>query len=811
MKKFFFILFPLGFLSPVWSQDFFFSKNLADIKVEQLTEQQIQQFKRQIQNANLTEMQATELAKRKGMSEDDIQKLKDRMSVLDILSGTAFTKEQSEVKRQDTAGVSDKIIDRKATPLIEKIFGSELFTNAQMTFNPNLSIATPENYELGTGDVINVLVYGYQEASYQLTITKDGFVNIPRIGVVTLNGLSIKAAKVLLKKKFIQNGYASLGNGQSELSLNLENIRSIHVTVIGANRSGNYMLPAVATVFHALYVSQGPASNGSYRGIQLIRNGILKHTIDLYPLLCRGDNSADIGLRDGDILYIPLYLSRISIAGQVKRPGLFELLPKENLENLLYYAGGFNEIAFKNHVYIEQLTSKELRVQDVYADSFARFMPQSGDKIFVSGILNRFQNQTSIMGNVKRQGKYELTQGMQLSDLIAKADGLKENALTHRALIIRKGFDNKLQFVHFDPLLAIRHDPLHDLLLQNLDSVVIEDQQIINPLQFVEILGEVNKPGTFVHGENLCLKDVLFLANGFTQYANIRDIEVYRSVASSQSNNNSMALLKAPILDTLKSVSQELILLANDVVVVRKKTSGIAQGFVYVEGAVSNGGSFPILNNRFTLSQLMAQLEKPDLSFDPNGVYIVRNRDIVPHIDLFKEKIASPASMVGGLNDTSTSKFVLPTFIKQKTLLISVDYKKILSGRKKFDIELLNQDKIVFSKFSNTVTLMGGVQNPTVLTYKTNKRCGFFIDRAGGLTQNSIRKQTFVIYPNGQSKKSRHFLFINWYPRAIPGALVIVPEKDLSTVQTSMEPSVKVALFSIISSTLTMMYQVLTK
>lgn len=811
MKKLFFILLCIGFLSPVWSQDFFFSKNLADIKVEQLTELQIQQYKRQIQNANLTEMQATELAKKRGMSEDEIQKLKDRMSVLDILSGTAFSKEQSTLKRQDTAGVSDNIVNRKATPLIEKIFGSDLFANAQMTFNPNLSIATPENYELGTGDVINILVYGYQEASYQLTITKDGFVNIPRIGVVTLNGLSIKAAKVLLKKKFIQNGYASLGNGQSQLALNLENIRSIHVTVIGANHSGNYMLPAVATVFHALYVSQGPAPNGSYRNIQLIRNGILKQTIDLYPLLCRGDNSADIGLRDGDILYIPLYLSRISIAGQVKRTGLFELLPKESLENLLYYAGGFNEIAYKNHLYIEQLTSKELRVQDVYTDSFVSFMPQSGDKIFVSGILNRFQNQTCIMGNVKRQGKYEFTDGMRLSDLIAKADGLKENALTNRALIIRKGFDHKLQYHHFNPLLAIRKDPLHDLLLQNLDSVVIEDQQITNPLQFVEILGEVNNPGTFLHGENLCLKDALFLANGFTQYANIRDIEVYRHVVSEPSDGNTITRLMTPILDTLKSVSQELILLPSDIIVVRKKTNGISLGTVYVEGAVSNAGSYPILNNRFGLLQLLQQLGKADASLDPNGVYIIRKKDMTANPDLLTKKIKLPVSLVSGLYDSVTQKPEWANLQKQKTLLISVDYQKLLSGRKKFDIVLLNQDKIVFGKFSNTVTLLDGIQNPTVLTYRKNRRADYFIDRAGGFSENSIRKQTYVVYPNGKSIKAKHFLFIVWYPRMVSGSLVIVPEKDLSTVQTSMEPSVKVALFSIISSTLTMMYQVLTK
>jgi protein involved in polysaccharide export with SLBB domain len=415
------------------------------------------------------------------------------------------------------------------------VFGSELFDNPTLNFEPNLKLATPMNYILGPGDELQVSVYGVQVYNANIPVSVEGKVAIQYVGEISVSGMSIEAATHKVKGAMAKV-YRTISSGQSQVAISLSRIRTIRVTIIGSKQPGNYSISSLATVYNALFLGEGPGKNESYRNIELIRNNKIYTTVDLYKFLVNGDQSENVGLKDNDVIRIPAYSQRVTVEGQVKRPGIFEMKPGESFSDLLSFASGFNEMAYQAAVSVLQKTDKELKVRDIKSSEFNVYTPLSGDVFRVTKILNRFENRIIIDGAVFRPDTYSLYEGMRISDLIAKAAGLKDDAYIKRARIIRLKSDLTTEIVNVD---------LEQVLKGNLDAdIALKREDVLTVysiLGFVEdyeitIEGEIRKPGVYDYYEGLTLNDILVQAGGLTGSASKR-VEIARMLFSEEVND----------------------------------------------------------------------------------------------------------------------------------------------------------------------------------------------------------------------------------------------------------------------------------
>ncbi|MFZ9209147.1 MAG: polysaccharide biosynthesis/export family protein, partial [Sediminibacterium sp.] len=378
------ILTLLILTSTASAQDLLKGNNLANVRVDQLADADIAKLKAQLSAQGMTIDQAEPMAIAKGMSAAEFAKLKARVGGAAKAANTkkATPENGREASASDTAD-TEKYDQKLPKPLIDPlIFGSELYTSVAPSFEPNMSLATPLNYVLGPNDQIAVSVYGVQEYSGDLTVSPEGNVSIPNVGLIRVAGLTIEAATQKIKNTMGATVYNYLRSGGSKISVTLSKIRTIKVTIIGANRPATYRLSSLATVFNALYVSGGPTAFGSFREIELMRDNKLFKKIDLYRMLLNGDQSDNVGLKDNDVIRIPSYKTRVSLQGQVKRPGIFEVLPGENFANVLAFASGFTDTAYQASVKVFAQTSRERQIKDVTQAQYNTYAPQMGD-VFV--------------------------------------------------------------------------------------------------------------------------------------------------------------------------------------------------------------------------------------------------------------------------------------------------------------------------------------------------------------------------------------------------------------------------------------------
>ena len=455
MKKIiiaFFLLFALLQTNTLIAQDLLKGNDLSTVKVDNLSEADIAKVKTQLQANNTTIEQIEPMVLAKGMSATEFAKLKARIGATAV---TNANKKDAESSTGEFTRTQEKIINTKVKDSLNAlVFGSELFDNPTLNFEPNLKLATPVNYVLGPGDELQVSVYGVQEYSGSIPVTSEGTITIPYVGHISVSGMSIEAASQKIKGAMARV-YSTVASGQSQVAVSLSRIITIKITLIGSKQPGNYSISSLATVYNALFLGGGPGKNGSYRNIELIRNNKVYTKVDIYKFLVNGDQSENVGLKDNDVIRIPAYKQRVTLEGQVKRPGIFEMKAGETFADLLTFASGFNEFAYTASVNVMQKTAKEFKVQDIKAADFKTYKPLSGDVFRVTKILNRFENRIKIDGAVFRPDTYSFYEGMRVSDLIAKADGLKEDAYSKRARIIRLKPDLTTEIVNVDLEMAL--------------------------------------------------------------------------------------------------------------------------------------------------------------------------------------------------------------------------------------------------------------------------------------------------------------------------------------------------------------------
>jgi protein involved in polysaccharide export with SLBB domain len=541
MKKIIYVLtlfFTLLISFNASAQDILKSKDLSTVKVDYLSDDDLAKISAQLKSNNATIDQVESMALSKGMNQTEFNKLKMKLTEFEKKNSKDASKDKNkdnkiktEDKDSEFGRKQEKIKNDKVKDSLNAlIFGSELFDNPTLNFEPDLKMATPVNYILGPGDKLEVSVYGVQQFDDTVPVNFEGKITIQNVGQIAVAGMSIEAASQKIRAA-IARVYSTVRSGQSQVSVSLSDIRTIKVTIVGGKQPGNYSISSLASVYNALHLAGGPGKNGSYRNIELIRNNRVYKNVDIYKFLVKGDQSDNVSLKDNDVIRIPAYTQRVVVEGEVKRPGIFEMKKGEKFSDLLNFASGFNEFAYTASVNVLQKTGKEFKVHDINESEYGSYTPQSGDVFKVTKILNRFENRIKIEGAVFRPDYYSYSEGMRISDLITRADGLKEDAYTKRARIIRLKTDLTTEIVNVDLSATLSGDLNSDIELKREDVVTVYSILEFREEYKVTIDGEVKNPGEYEYFENLTLNDLVVQVGGLTGSASKR-VEIARMVKS---------------------------------------------------------------------------------------------------------------------------------------------------------------------------------------------------------------------------------------------------------------------------------------
>ena len=749
--------------------------DLSKVKSSQISDQQLTQIAQQAKNSGQSEQAVLQELKQRGLPDTEIQALGARISGLMQTKGVEgsknFESQVSKDRKLTTPTTASEIREKKST---SKVFGAELFQEASPIFAPNLSIATPLNYRVGPGDELLLEVFGTNVFSQKAQVSREGFVNVRYAGLVNVNGITIEEVATLLKSK-LSKYLPSLTSGGSRLQVNLGNIRSINVSVVGAvKKPGTLTLPSLATLFNALYATGGPLENGSFRNIELIRGNKKIITADLYDYLMRGDQSSNIFLQDNDLIRVPFTEHQIQVAGLLNREGIYELKPTETFANALQYAGGFKAGAYQGRVTGTRLGKLAKEIIDIPAAQFTVFALQNGDSLYVDSLVNKYLNRITIKGAVFKPGVYAWQKGQQLAEVIEKAAGLKEEAFLGRATILRTYENQEKENISVD-LKAVQKGGLKFELL-NEDQITIYSTYELKDRFAVSISGEVRNPGIFPFADSITLQQLILLAGGFTDRAIPTSIEVARQkkqVDVMQLGASSSELILVSLSTDLTKVGADFYLQPNDIILVKADPSKKPQITVRVSGQVLFPGTYTLESQQDRLSALITRAGGLLPNADKVGIKLIRKTNLADTSELkqiikkqAKANQDSALTQSQGLNNTQSTE-------------IAVEWKdKGDKNNLQSDIILEAGDEIVIPQLKNTITLTGEVLKPVSVQYLQNKSFKYYISAAGGFSAKAKKGKSFVVYSNGRSKRAGSFLgLFRTYPKILPGSTVVVPAK----------------------------------
>ncbi|WP_461151635.1 polysaccharide biosynthesis/export family protein [Spirosoma pulveris] len=690
----------------------------------------------------------------------------------------------------------------------QRTFGYSLFNDPAMerTFEPNLNIATPRNYVIGPGDQLNIRMYGYSEIDFTQTVSADGNVYFGQstgVGPVSVSGLTIEQAKARisdrLSKRFAGLRSSSYGPQNTFLEVSLGGtIRSIRVSVTGdAVRPGTYTLSSLATVMNAIYQAGGPNDIGSYRRVQLIRNNKVAATLDLYDYLLNGIQRNDLRLQDNDNIRFTTFLDKVEIVGTVKRANIFEMLPGETLDRLLFYAGGFAAQAYKSRLKVTRLTDREIKVIDVTTPEFKTFEIQDGDLVTVSRLLERFENQITIEGAVFRPGQYSLDKNRTLKELITNAEGLKGDAFTGRVIITRTREDLAIENLSID-LAAILAGTKPDVPLQREDQVIIPSRFDQVEQATISVQGEVNAPETDIpYIANMTLNDVLLRTGGLRESAAASMVEVVRRKKDADPRSPTAQIAETFRFNVDRNLSigtdanKNFILEPYDQVIVRRSPNYAVQTYAYVAGEVIMPGSYPIRTKDQKVSDLVTQAGGLTSQAYVEGATLIRP------VRLSADELKRKQKAIEEVADNVTKSIVETEVITPDVAeAIGINLKKILAkpGSSE-DILLQEGDTLRIPKLLETVRIQGEVQLPNTVKFREGGTFQDYISQTGGFTSKSQRRRAFIIYANGSVDKTRKFMFFNVYPRVEPGSEIVIPKRAASplTAQQILSSTVGIA------------------
>jgi protein involved in polysaccharide export with SLBB domain len=776
MKRIFAALFFCCLAATSFGQQLL-SQDLRSVQADAISDSELKSYYDKAKAQNLSDTQIGEVLISKGLAPTELSKLQARIKSLQVgassISANRATAAGTETRTTVSSG--DETISIKLDPFESQIYGMELFTTPSLSFEPNLRLATPPNYVLGPDDQLQINVFGYSEAQYRLIVSPEGTINIPNVGPIYVNGLTITAAKSKISQKLASTIYRAISSGQTQVSVTLANVRSIKVVVVGqARKPGTYTVSSFSTLFNLLYLCGGPSKEGSYRFIEVIRAGSIIKTVDLYTFLHGGDISSNISLQDNDVIRIPYYAKRIKLTGEFKRPAYFELKANEALSRAIEYAGSFSDSAYRLQVRIFQVGGKERKIAVLNQEQYSSYTPNTGDEVVAEKISSRFENRVIVAGAINRPGQYDFSNGMTVKALLQRADGIKEDAFTARASISRLKDDLTRELIAFD-VKALMAGTFDDIRLQREDIITIPSLYELRDNQIISVEGEVRRAGVIPFKAGMTIKDAILESGGFTDAATGKRLEIGRRIINAEDGKENMQVAEVVVVDTEKDLSlssNTVQLQPNDIIVIRNNPGYYVQKSIVVDGEVKYTGKYIIAEKNERLSDLIMRAGGVTSLADASAASLERvNKNYV-------KDTTYKSGTLSKLGFDSTDN--LQVF--KKVEKIGINLGAIMKApHSSIDIILEDGDVITVPKRDAIVKVRGQVLVPSQLSYIEGVNLKFYISRAGGFTQKAIKRKTFVLSANGNAKRTKSFLFFRSYPVVNAGDEIYVPEEAVKT------------------------------
>lgn len=663
---------------------------------------------------------------------------------------------------------------KRSNKELNRVFGREIFNNELLTFEPNLNIATPENYVLGPGDEVIVDIWGDSEQTFRQRISPDGTITDAKIGPVYLNGVTIREANNRLKNAFSKI-YSTMGGSAptTYINLSLGEIRSIRVNVMGeVQMPGTYTLPSLASLFHALYSAGGVNEIGSLRSVKISRAGKLLADVDIYEYLLQGKCNLDIRIEDGDVIMVAPYQNLVTLQGKVKRPLIYEMKENETVDDLLAFAGGFTGDAYKKAVRIIRKTGREYQVYNVDQADFANFPLADKDEVGVDSILNRYENKVEIRGAVYREGLYALSSEMMtVRQLIDKAEGMRGDAFLNRAVLYRERPDLTLEVLSVD-VKGIVNGEAEDITLVKNDVLYIPALTDLQEEYTVTVNGEVGVPGTYKYVAGMTIEDLVIQAGGLKEAASTAKIDIARRLknpgsvdySGSLAENSTLSLKEGLIIDGKK----DFVLQPFDEVYVRTSPGYSKQENVKVEGEVLFAGAYALSQKGERLSELIKRAGGLTPEAYVAGARLTRRLSVDEQAR--KEALLKLTKM-GGRDSVDINRLDIGD-----VYYVGIDLRKALANPgSEDDVVLREGDILSIPEYTSTVKISGAVMYPNTVVFQKGKKLKYYIEQGGGFANRAKKRKVFIVYMNGTVAKSKSF----GKAKAAPGCEIIVPLRPL--------------------------------
>ena len=804
------------------SNNFHYSQTFGEfsnIDFLELSSSEMDLLIRRASAQGLTQFDLLKMAKSKGYSDSDIDKLDKKFKSAQsksYVAQNASTPLEDTRMRQRWEQEMEVYREMKSD-----IYGFDVFRgNTFLSFQSNLNIPTPKDYILGPGDKLFIDIYGQSENYYQAEVSPDGDLILENFGPINVSGLTVENSKKRLLSR-LKKVYTGINQNKTFVNISVGIPRAVRVNIVGeVNLPGTYNFSAFNTVYNAIYVAGGVTENATLREVKLFRNNQLVETVDIYKFLTKGDQSSNLRLENNDLIVVGTYTNRVVISDGVKTPGKFEIKTGETVSDLIKYAGGFSENSYTKSVRITRIFDEKYKIVDVYTDQFDFFELKSGDKIEVDKIIEKYENRLIVKGSVYKPGIYSLNENMTVKDLIEKAEGLQPDTFMDRGFITRTNKDFSTTNISFNILNQINEvdEPIFLHKDDILNIISINDLKDDN---YIEISGEINKPGVYPFSKNLNLEDIILLAGGVRKNATLNSIEISR-LNSSKNSLNTSEVFYININDLNSDSNFELKPFDN--IIIRKDPNIEYLKFARIEGEVNYPGKYAISSKKERISDLLKRAGGPNEYAYYEGATIIRKTEFaeessqiqneINDLTKLREKLSSDESILTESEkllisriDNDLEKLKLEnnsnqdfsSFVKKerineivkrnamsddiplaKSESIGINLEKIIkSPGLKSDLLLEDGDIIIIPKKLETVRLRGELLYPTTVRHSPSRGLKYYINSAGGFDLKAKRGSTYVVYANGDVARTKKFLFFNLYPKAEPGCEVIVPKKSV--------------------------------
>lgn len=807
---FFSILFGFDSLN---SQSF---NDFSNINFSTVSDSELDLLMRRASAQGYTQFDLLKLARAQGLSQSEVEKLDKRFKSAQTV---AYVAENASTPLEETRLRKRWQEEMEVYREMESdIYGYEVFRgNTFLSFQSNLNIPTPTDYVLGPGDKLFIDIYGQSENYYQAEISPDGDLILENFGPINVSGMTVEKANIRLINK-LKKVYTGLSSKKTFVNISVGIPRAIRVNIVGeVNLPGTYNFSAFNTVYNAIYVAGGITENATLREVKLFRDNRLVDTIDIYKFLNEGNQSSNVRLENNDLIVVGPYTNRVSISGGVKIPGKFEIKNGETIADLINYSGGFSEDSYSKSIRITRIFDEKYKIVDVNSDQYEFFQLKSGDKIEIDKIIEKYDNRLIVKGSVYKPGVFALSEGMTVSNLIEKAEGIKPDTYLERGFITRTNEDFSTTNISFN--LSNQINSIDNPILLKKDDVL--NILSINELRddnYIEISGEINKPGVYPFSSNLTLNDLILLAGGVRKNATLAGIEISRINKFDDSESAQIFNLSLNDLESELNFNLEPF----DNIIIRKNPDIDIKRFARVEGEVKYPGEYAISSKKERISDLINRSGGPNEYAYYKGATLIRKTEFAEEYSLIeneindlkslKEKILTNNNLTESekllvsridkdlekLNLENSTNQDFSSFVKKeriseivkrnaldgdiplaKSESIGIDLDQILKNPGlKSDLLIEDGDIIVIPKKLETVRLRGELLYPTTVRHSPSRGLKYYINSAGGFDLKAKRSSTYVVYANGDVARTKKFLFFNLYPKAEPGCEVIIPRKS---------------------------------